>query len=195
MKLPRFQWQALVLVVIVGGIVALGIWAFGVDKPTRITLVQIALRHVEEQRAELGVLETDHRGVEHFFEADGADLDYSLVDRPRSIYTEPVTLSNDRDNAPSKVRITMRGVSDSEVRLGLRMMRPNRTWDSTRFTRSKPISMDELQSEDWFYLAPLPVKITYHQPLVDAVRVFIYIAVAFAVIMGLSWIVWRRWMS
>lgn len=195
MKLPQFRWQAWILVLLVSGIVALGIWAFGVDKPTRTTLVQIALRSLDDQRAELGVLETDHLGVERFYEADGPELDYSLVERPRSIYSEPITLSNDRENAPSKVRLTMRGLSDSEVKLGLRMMKPNRTWDSTRFPRPEPITMDELQSEDWHYLSPLPVRVTYHQPLVDVVRVFIYIAAAFGVILGLSWIVWRRWLS
>ena len=195
MKLPQFQWQAWILVLILGGVVALGVWAFSVDKPVRITLVQIALRSIDEQRAELGVLETDHLGVERFYEADGPDLDYSLENRPRSIYSEAVTLSNDRENAPSKVRVTMRGLSDSEVKLGLRMMKPNRTWDSTRFPRSEPITMDELQSEDWFYMSPLPVRVTYHQPLIDAARVFIYIAAAFGLLLGLSWIVWRRWMS
>lgn len=195
MKLPDLNWQAWTLILIIGAIVGLGIWAFGVDKPSRVTQVQIAVRNIDEQRAELGVLETDHLGVERFYEADGPDLDYSLVNRPRSIYSEPITLSNDRENAPSKVRITMRGLSDEDVKLGLRIIKPNRTWDSTRFPRPEPITMDELRSEDWLYLTPLPVKVTYHQPLIAGVRLFIYIAIAFGVILGISWIVWRRWMS
>ena len=195
MKLPQLNWQAWLLVAILGVIVAAGIWAFGVDKPTRVTNVQIAIRNIDENRAELGVLETDRTGVEHFYEADGPDLDFSLVNRPRSIYTEPITLSNDRENAPSKVRITMRGLSDDEIKLGLRIIKPNRTWDSTRFPRPEPITMDELASEDWLYMNPLSVRITYHQPLVDGVRVFIYILAAFGVVLGISWFVWRQWLS
>ena len=195
MKLPQLNWQAWLLVAILGAIVAAGIWAFGVDKPTRVTNVQIAIRNIDENRAELGVLETDRTGVEHFYEADGPDLDFSLVNRPRSIYTEPITLSNDRENAPSKVRITMRGLSDDEIKLGLRIIKPNRTWDSTRFPRPEPITMDELASEDWLYMNPLSVRITYHQPLVDSVRVFIYILAAFGVVLGISWFVWRQWLS
>ncbi len=195
MKLPQLNWQAWLLVAILGAIVAAGIWAFGVDKPTRVTNVQIAIRNIDENRAELGVLETDRTGVEHFYEADGPDLDFSLVNRPRSIYTEPITLSNDRENAPSKVRITMRGLSDDEIKLGLRIIKPNRTWDSTRFPRPEPITMDELASEDWLYMNPLSVRITYHQPLVDGVRVFIYILAAFGVVLGISWFVWRQWLS
>ena len=106
----------------------------------------------------------------------GADLDFSLVNRPRSVYTEPIVLSNDTDNAPSRVRITMRGLSDTEIKLGLRGLRPNRTWDSTRFPRSEPITLEELRSEDWYYMSPLPLRITYHQPIVDIVRLFVYIA-------------------
>ena len=195
MKLPQLNWQAWLLVAILGVIVAAGIWAFGVDKPTRVTDVQIAIRNIDENRAELGVLETDHTGVEHFYEADGPDLDFSLVNRPRSIYTEPITLSNDRENAPSKVRITMRGLSDDEIKLGLRIIKPNRTWDSTRFPRTEPITMDELASEDWLYMNPLSVRITYHQPLVDGMRVFIYILAAFGVVLGISWFVWHRWLN
>ena len=195
MKLPQLNWQAWLLVATLGAIVAAGIWAFGVDKPTRVTNVQIAIRNIDENRAELGVLETDRTGVEHFYEADGPDLDFSLVNRPRSIYTEPITLSNDRENAPSKVRITMRGLSDDEIKLGLRIIKPNRTWDSTRFPRPEPITMDELASEDWLYMNPLSVRITYHQPLVDSVRVFIYILAAFGVVLGISWFVWRQWLS
>ena len=195
MQLPDRNWQTWVLVLIVGGIVAAGIWAFGVDKPARIIQVQIALRNIGEQRAELGVKEIDHLGVEYFYEADGPDLDLSLVGRPRSLYSEPITLSNDRDNAPSKVRVTMRGLSDSKVKLGLRMLKPNRNWASTRFPRDAPISTAELRSEDWYYLDPLSIKATYHQPLVDGLRTFVYIAAAFGVIFAISWIVWRRWMS
>ena len=195
MKLSQLNWQAWLLVAILGAIVAAGIWAFGVDKPTRVTNVQIAIRNIDENRAELGVLETDHTGVEHFYEADGPDLDFSLVNRPRSIYTEPITLSNNRDNAPSKVRITMRGLSDDEIKLGLRIVKPNRTWDSTRFPRPEPITMDELASEDWLYMSPLSVRITYHQPLVDSVRVFIYILAAFGVVLGICWFVWRKWLN
>ena len=195
MKLPQLNWQAWLLVAMLGVVVVAGIWAFGVDKPTRVTDVQIAIRNIDENRAELGVLETDHTGVERFYEADGPDLDFSLVNRPRSIYSEPITLSNNRDNAPSKVRITMRGLSDEEIKLGLRVIRPNRIWDSTRFPRTEPITLDELASEDWLYLSPLSVRITYHQPLVDGVRVFMYIAIAFGVVLGICWIVWRRWLN
>ena len=195
MKVPGLGLQRWILIAIVGVVVAAGLWAFGVDKPTRVTQVQIALRNLDEHRAELGVLETDHQGVERFFEAEGPDLDYSIVDRPSSIYSDPIVLSNDRENAPSRVRITMRGQSDSAVRLGLRAIRPNGSWDSTRFTRIEPISMEEWRSDEWVYLAPLPVRVTYHQPLVDGVRLFVYIAAAFGVLFGLSWIVWRRWMS
>ncbi|MYE05982.1 MAG: hypothetical protein F4Y04_01970 [Chloroflexi bacterium] len=187
--------QRWLVIGLVGAIIAGGIWAFGVDKPARVMQVQIALRNVGEQRAELGVLETDHQGVERFFEADGPDLDLSLVDRPRSLYTEPITLSNDTKNAPSKVRITMRGLSDTEVKLGLRVMKPNRAWDSTRFPRTEPITIQELQSEDWVYMTPLPVRVVYHQPLVDIVRLFVYVAGAFAVLIGIGWIFWRRWLS
>ncbi|MDE2968050.1 MAG: hypothetical protein OXS30_11290 [Chloroflexota bacterium] len=187
--------QRWLMIGLVGAILAGGIWAFGVDKPARIMQVQIALRNVGEQRAELGVLETDHQGVERFYEADGPDLDLSLVDRPRSIYSEPITLSNDTKNAPSQVRITMRGLSDTEVKLGLRGIRPNRTWDSTRFPRTEPITIQELHSEDWLYMSPLPVKVVYHQPLVDIVRLFVYVAGAFAVLIGIGWIIWRRWLS
>lgn len=195
MNTSGIAWQRWLVIAIVGGVVAAGIWAFGVDKPERTSEVQIAIRNIGEQRAELGVLETDHTGAEHFYNAAGADLDLSLVNRPRSIYSEPVTLSNDRENAPSKVRITMRGLSDTEVKLGMRVIKPNRTWDSTRFPRPEPITMDELRSEDWFYMSPLPVRITYHQPLVDIVRLLIYIAAAFGVVFAISWIVWRRWLS
>ncbi len=195
MKIPDLNLAAWVLVAIVGAIIGAGIWAFGVDKPTRVTQVQIAIRNIDEQRAELGVLETDHVGVERFYEADGPDLDFSLVNRPRSIYSEPITLSNDRENAPSKVRITIRGLSDDEIKLGMRVIKPNRTWDSTRFPRPEPITMEELQSEDWFYMSPLAVRVTYHQPLVDIVRLFIYIAAAFGVLFAVTWVVWRRWLS
>ncbi len=195
MKIPDLNLAAWVLVAIVGAIIGAGIWAFGVDKPTRVTQVQIAVRNIDEQRAELGVLETDHVGVERFYEADGPDLDFSLINRPRSIYSEPITLSNDRENAPSKVRITIRGLSDEEIKLGMRVIKPNRTWDSTRFPRPEPVTMAELRSEDWFYMSPLPVRVTYHQPLVDIVRLFTYIAAAFGVVFAVSWIVWRRWLS
>lgn len=184
-----------VMVAIVGAIIAAGIWAFGADKPARVAQVQIALRSVDDQRAELGVLETDHEGNEHFHLADGPDLDLSLEGRPRSLYTEPITLSNDRDNAPSKVRITMRSLSDSDVKLGLRSVRPNRTWDSTRFPRDEPITMDELRSEEWVHLSPLLVRVVYHQPLIDGVRLLVYVAAAFGVLFALVWIVWRRWLS
>ena len=187
--------QRWVMIGIVGAIVAAGIWAFSADKPARVSQVQIALRHVDEQRAELGLREINHEGVEYFYEADGPDLDFSLVDRPRSLYSEPIVLSNDRDNAPSKVRITMRSLSDSDVKLGLRSVRPNSTWDSTRFPRPEPITMDELRSAEWVYMSPLPVRVTYHQPLVDGLRLLIYIAAAFGVVVALCWIVWRRWLS
>ena len=195
MKIPDLNLAAWLLVAIVGAIIGAGIWAFGVDKPTRVTQLQIAIRNIDEHRAELGVLETDHVGVERFYEADGPDLDLSLVNRPRSLYSEPITLSNDRENAPSKVRITIRGLSDDEIKLGMRVIKPNRTWDSTRFPRPEPITMEELQSEDWFYMSPLAVRVTYHQPLVDTVRLFVYIAAAFGIMFAISWIVWRRWLS
>lgn len=194
MQAPGFNWTRLLMIAIVGGIVAAGIWAFSADKPLRVSQVQIALRHVEQERAELGVLETDHNGVEYFYEADGPDLDLSLRDRPRSLYTEPITLSNDRDNAPSKVRITLRSLSDSDVKLGLRFVRPNQTWNSTRFPREEPVTLDELRSEEWIYMSPVPVRIVYHQPLVSAVRLLVYILGAFAVLFALVWIVWRRWL-
>ncbi len=195
MQTPGFNWTRWLLIAIVGGIAAAGVWAFSADKPLRVSQVQIALRHVDEQRAELGVFETDHQGVEHFYEADGPDLDLSLRNRPRSLYTEPITLSNHRDNAPSKVRITMRSLSDSEVKLGLRSVRPNQTWDSTRFPRDEPITIDELRSEEWIYMTPVPVRVVYHQPLVSGVRLLVYILGAFAVVFALVWIVWRRWLS
>ena len=194
-KIPDLNWQLWILIAIVGAVVGAGIWAFGVDKPTRVTHLEIAMRNIDQQRAELGVRETDHLGVVRFFEAEGADLDFSLVNRPRSVYTEPIVLSNDTDNAPSRVRITMRGLSDTEIKLGLRGLRPNRTWDSTRFPRSEPITLEELRSEDWYYMSPLPLRITYHQPIVDIVRLFVYIAGAFAVLFAITWVVWRRWLS
>jgi len=195
MNMAGIHVQRWIIVGVIVAIVAAGVWAFGVDKPARLAQVQIALRNAGEQRAELGVLETDHLGVERFYEADGPDLDLSLVNRPRSLYSEPITLSNDTKNAPSRVRITMRGLSDDEVKLGLRMVRPNRTWDSTRFPREEPISMDEVDSEDWLYMTPLPVRVVYHQPFVDTVRLFVYIAAAFAVLIGIGWLAWRRWLS
>lgn len=195
MQTPGFNWTRWLIIAIVGLIVAAGIWAFSADKPLRVSQVQIALRHVDEQRAELGVLETNQDGVEYFYEADGPDLDLSLRDRPRSLYSEPITLSNDRNNAPSKVRITMRGLSDSDVKLGLRSVRPNQTWDSTRFPREEPITLDELRSDEWIYMTPLPVRVVYHQPLVTGIRLLIYILGAFAVLVALIWIVWRRWLS
>ncbi len=191
-KLPRQSW---IIVLIVGGVIAAGIWAFGVDKPPRTTQVEIALRNIDAQRAELGVRETDHLGNVYFYKADGPDLDYSLVNRPRSIFTDPITLASDTDNAPSKVRITMRGLSDSEVKLGLRSIRPNRNWGSSRFPRSEAITLQELSSQDWYFLSPLSIRVTYHQPLVDAVRILVYIAAAFAFFFGVSWFIWRRWLN
>lgn len=187
--------QRWLIIAIVGGVVAAGIWAFTADKPPRVSQVQIAIRNVDEQRAELGLRETDHEGREHFYEADGPDLDLSLNNRPRSLYSDPIVLSNDKHNAPSKVRITMRSLSDSEVKLGLRSIRPSGAWDSTRFPRDEPITMSELRSQEWFYLSSLPVRVLYHQPLVDGVRLLLYIAGAFGVLFALIWIVWRRWLS
>lgn len=187
--------QRWALVAVIGIIVAAGVWAFSADKPLRVSQVQIALRHVDDQRAELGVLETDHNGVEYFYNAEGAELDLSLEERPRSLYSEPITLSNNKDNAPSKVRITLRSLSDSEVKLGLRSVRPNQTWDSSRFPREEPITLEELRSEEWIYMSPLPVRVVYHQPLVSAIRLLIYIFAAFGVVVALCWIVWRRWLS
>lgn len=195
MNTAGINWQRWVVIAIVGVIVAAGVWAFSADKPLRVSQVQIALRNIDDHRAELGVREIDHNGVEYFYPADGPDLDLSLENRPRSLYSEPVTLSNDRDNAPSKVRITMRSLSDSDVKLGLRSVRSNRTWDSTRFPRDEPITMDELRSEEWIYMSPLPVRVVYHQPLIDGVRLLIYIAAAFGVLFALVWIIWRRWLS
>lgn len=195
MNTAGINLQRWLIIAIVGVIVAAGIWAFSADKPLRVSQVQIGIRNVDEQRAELAVFEVDHEGNEHFYEADGPDLDLSLVGRPRSLYSDPIVLSNNRDNAPSKVRITMRSLSDSEVKLGLRSIRPNSTWDSTRFPRDEPITMEELRSQEWTYLSPLPVRVVYHQPLVDGVRLLIYIAGAFGVLVALIWIVWKRWMS
>ena len=195
MNLAGFNWTRLLTIGIVVAVIAAGVWSFGVDKPARVTQVQIAMRHIDDQRAELGVLETDHLGVERFYEADGPDLDLSLVNRPRSLYSEPITLSNDTKNAPSRVRITMRGLSDEEVKLGLRVIRPNRTWDSTRFPREEPILMDEVQSADWFYMSPLAVRVVYHQPFVDALRLLAYVGGALAILFGIGWIAWRRWLT
>ena len=146
-------------------------------------------------RAQLGLRETDHLGQVYVYEADGPELDFSLVNRPQSQYSEPVLLSNDTRNAPSRARITQRKVSDREVKLGLRVLKPSRTWDSTRFPRPEPIRVEELSADEWFYYPPLHIRVTYHQPLVDVVRVFVYIAGAFAVLLAVSWVVWRRWMS
>ncbi len=195
MQVPKFSLQNWIIVALVGLVIGAGIWAFGVDKPARVVFIEIGLRSTGDQQAELGVRETDHEGFVHLYEADGPDLDLSLTNRPRSIYTEPIVLSNDTDNAPSRVRITMRGLSDSEVKLGLRVVRPNRTWDSTRFPRPEPITLDELGSEDWVYLSALPVRIIYHQPLVDVARVFVYIAAAFGLFFAVCWIAWRRWLN
>lgn len=195
MNTAGINLQRWLFIAIVAGIVAAGIWAFTADKPARVIQVEIAIRNIDEQRAELGVRETDHEGNEYFYEAEGPDLDLSLIDRPRSLYSEPMVLSNDKGNAPSKVRITMRSLSDSEVKLGLRSIRPNGTWDSTRFPRDEPITMAELLSQEWTYLSSLPVRVVYHQPLVDGVRLLLYIAAAFGIVFALVWIVWRRWLS
>ena len=188
-------WPKWVAVAFVAAIVGLGIWAFGADSPPRVVQVEIAVRNLDDQRAELGIRETDHEGVVHFYEATGPVLDYSLRDREQSIYTEPIRLSNDRDNAPSQVRITMRAVTDEEIRLGLRVVRPNRSWDSTRFPRAEPIQEAEWRSAEWVYLDPLPVRVIYHQVAIDAVRLLVYIAIAFGVLAGVALFVWRRWMS
>lgn len=195
MQLPQLQWQAWILVGIVGLIIGTGIWAFGVGKPARIIQIEIGLRLIDDQRAEIGLRETDHEGQVYVYDAAGPDLDYSLINRPRSLYSDPVVLSNDTRNAPSQARVTLRGLSDDEVKLGLRMLRPNRRWDSTRFPRTEPITLEELSADEWFYYPAIRVRVTYHQPLVDSVRVFVYIAGAFGVIFAVSWVVWRRWLS
>ena len=189
------SWPKWVAVAFVAAIVGLGIWAFGVDSPPRVVEVEIALRQLDDQRAELGIRETDHEGVVHFYEATGAVLDYSLTNRPRSIYTDPIRLSNDRENAPSQVRITMRGESDEDVKLGLRTMKQNRRWTSTRFPRTEPIQESEWQSEEWVYLSPISLNVVYHQIAVEGVRLFVYIMIAFGVLFAVAWFVWKRWMS
>ncbi len=195
MTLPSFSRQRWILIFFLGAIVALGIWAFGVDKPPRVVQIQIAMRSISEQQAELGILETDHEGVEHFYEADGFVLDLSLVDRPRSLYSEPIVLSNDEDNAPSKVRITQRGLSDEEIILGFRSLRPNRRYGSTRFPSHDPVTLDQVRSETWTYSPPLNVRVVYHQPLVNGVRIVLYVAVFLGLIFAIALVIWRRWMS
>ena len=189
------RWPRLAAVALVAAIVGLGIWAFNVEQPPRTVQVEIAVRHLDGQRAQLGLRETDHEGVVHFYEATGAELDYALVDRPRSLYTDAIALSNDKENAPSKARITMRSETDTEIRLGLRMLKQNRRWDSTRFPREEPLSEAEWQSDEWVYLSALPVKVVYRQLAVDGVRLFVYIMIAFGVLAGIAWFVWRRWLS
>ncbi len=189
------RWPKVLGVAFVAAIVGLGIWAFGVDKPPRTVQVQIAVQHIEGERAQLGIRETDHEGVVHFYEVTGLELDYSLVDRPRSLYTDPIVLSNDREKAPSQVRITLRGESDSEVKLGLRVMKQNRRWTSTRFPRDEPISPAEWQSEEWVYLSAIPINVVYHQLAVEGIRLFVYIMIALGVIFAVAWFVWRRWLS
>ena len=195
MQLPQLQWQTWVMIGVVGLIIGAGIWAFGVGKPARVSEIEIGLRLIDDQRAEIGLRETSHEGLVYVYETDGAILDYTLVNRPRSLSTDPIVLSNDTRNAPSQARVTVRGLSDDDVKLGLRMLRPNRRWDSTRFPRAEPIRLEELSADEWFYYSPIQVRVTYHQPLVDVVRLFVYIAGAFGVLLGLSWIVWRRWLS
>ena len=189
------SWPKWVAVAFVAAIVGLGIWAFGVDSPPRVVQVEIGLRNLDDQRAELGIRETDHEGVVHFYEATGAVLDYSLTNRPRSIYTDPIRLSNDRENAPSQVRITLRGESDEDVKLGLRTMKQNRRWTSTRFPRTEPIQESEWQREEWVYLSPMAVNVVYHQIAVEGVRLFVYIMIAFGVLFAVAMFVWKRWMS
>ncbi len=195
MTLPDWNPRRWLLVFAAAGAIALGVWAFGVDKPARVVQVQIALRNAGDQRAELAVLETDHQGVRHFYVAQNFPLDYGLRDRPRSLYSEPIALSNDDSNAPSKVRITQRGLSDDEVRLGFRTLRPNRRWGSTRFPSRDPVTLEQIRSQDWTYSPPLDLRIVYHQPIVDAVRVLIYVVGTFALIVAIALIIWRRWLS
>ena len=189
------SWPKWVAVALVAAIVGLGIWAFGVDSPPRVVQVEIAVRNLDDQRAELGIRETDHEGVVHFYEATGAVLDYSLTNRPRSIYTDPIRLSNDRENAPSQVRITMRAEGDDQVKLGFRTMKQNRRWNSTRFPRTEPIQESEWQSAEWVYLSPIAVSVVYHQIAVEGVRLFVYIMIAFGVLFAVAMFVWKRWMS
>lgn len=189
------RWPRMFAVAFVAAIVGLGIWAFGVDKPPRTVQVEVGVRHIEGERAQLGIRETDHEGVVHVYEATGPELDYSLVDRPRSLYTDPVVLSNDREKAPSRVRVTMRGESDTDVKLGLRVMKQNRRWSSTRFPRNEPLTEAEWQNEEWVYLNALSVNVVYHQLAVGGIRLFVYIMMALGVIFAVAWFVWRRWMS
>lgn len=195
MTLPNLGLQRWILVIVAGVIVALGIWAFGVDKPPRVVQVQIAMRSAGDQQAELGILETDHEGVEHLYVAEGFVLDLSLVNRPRSLYSEPIVLSNDEDNAPSKVRITQRGLSDDEIILGFRSLRPNRRYGSSRFPSHDPVTLEQVRSETWTYSPPLSVRVVYHQPIVDTLRIFIYVLVFVGLIFAIALIIWRRWMS
>ncbi len=195
MRSLDLSWQRWLLAAIVGVFVALGIWAFGVDKPARVVQVQIAMRHAGDLRAELGVLETDHQGVEHFYAAQEFTLDYSLVDRPHSIYSDPIMLSNDDSNAPSRVRLTQRALGDGGVALGFRVVRPNRRWGGTRFPSREAVTLDQVRSAEWTYSPPLDVRVVYHQPIVDTVRVFVYVVGFLALILAIAWFVWRRWLN
>lgn len=195
MTLPQLSLSTWIVLALVGALIGAGIWAFGVGKPARVTQLEIGLRLLDDERAEIGLRETDHKGQVFVYEVSGALLDFSLVDRPRSIQTDPVILSNDTKNVPSRARITLRGLSDEDVKLGLRTIRPNRRWTSTRFPRPEPIRPAELSRDAWFYYPPLHVGVLYHQPLVDGVRLLIYIAGAFAALGALCWIIWRRWLN
>ena len=191
MRQAAGNWQVWILVLIGGGVIAAGVWAFEQEKPPRWIDLEIGVRHIEDQRAEIAVRETDHLGIEHFYEIRRAEVDYSLENRPRSLYSEPISLSNDRRNQPSKARITIRGWDDDDIRLGVRLVRPNGKWGGTRFPRNGPVTIEEVQSPEWSWLPPLAVNVLYHQPLVTGVRLLVYIAGGLVILCGSCWLVWR----
>ena len=193
---PRgWNWQAWIVVAIAGGFIAAGIWAFGVDKPTRLIQLAVAVRQIDDHRAELGLQETNHEGMVFFYEAEGQILDMSLIDRPRSLYTDPIVLSSNTDNAPNKARITLRGLSDEDVALGIRNIRPTGSWGSSRFGTREPVDFDQLVLDEWVVQPTLNVRVLYHQPAVEIVRLLIYLVGGLAVLVGGSLVVWRLWLS
>ena len=197
MRMNPREWNlpTWLMVLAVGATIGAGIWAFGAGKPPRVSQIEIGLRQTGDQQAEFAIRETDHLGEVHVYDVGGPQFDLSLINRPRSIFTDPVVLSDDTRNAPSQVRITMRGLSDEDVKLGLRKLRPNRQWDSSRFPRPQPIRMEELSTEEWFWLTPQSIRVTYHQGLVSTVQLFVYVAGTFALLIGICWFVWRRWLN
>ena len=185
------SWQVWILVLIAGGVIGAGVWAFSQEKPARWIDLEIGVRQIEDQRAEIAVRETDHLGVQYVYAIERTEVDYSLVNRPRSLYSEPIALSNDRRNQPSKARVTVRGWADDDIRLGVRLVRPNGKWGGTRFPRNGPVTLDEVQSAEWAWLPPLAVNVLYHQPLVTGIRLLVWVAVGLAVLCGGSWLIWR----